>query len=105
MQLEARLKERQDEAMRKAVEKTAHKVQNARLVDHNREKTENSKMHFSTLEPEEEALAFYQRRFGKKGGCFLIDSVSFVLEMMEEAKEVECTPAQVVQMAIFFGIR
>ena len=105
LELEARLKERQDEAMRRAVEKTANHVQNARLVDYNREKTESSKMHFSTLEPEEEALVFYQKRFGKKGGSFLIDGVSFVLEMMqEEAKEIECTPAQVVQMALFFGI-
>ncbi|GMH99313.1 hypothetical protein TrST_g9163 [Triparma strigata] len=106
MLLEARIKERQDEAMKKAVEKTGQHVKNARLVDLNREKTEQSKMHFSHLDPEEEAIVYYRSRFGRSGGEFLVDSVSYILDMMqEEAKEVECSPAQVVQMAIFFGIK
>lgn len=49
---------------------------------------------------------YYRSRFGKSGGEFLVDSISYILDMMQdEAKEVECTPAQVVQMAIYFGIK
>ncbi|GMH93482.1 hypothetical protein TL16_g12641 [Triparma laevis f. inornata] len=106
MLLEARIKERQDDAIKKAVQKTGQHVKNARQIDLNREKTEQSKMHFSHLDPDEEAIVYYRSRFGKSGSEFLVDSISYILGMMqEEAKEVECTPAQVVQMAIYFGIK
>ena len=103
-ELDARLKERQDKAMAKALAGTSSHVVHANLGTKNRNKTIQQAIFFSAQEPQEEAVEFYQRRYGE-GADFLKYGVELVLrEMNEESNDVDVTPAQVLQMAIFFGI-
>ncbi|GMI40650.1 hypothetical protein TeGR_g8266 [Tetraparma gracilis] len=104
VELDARLKERQEKAMAAALDKTKAHVSHANLASSNREKTEKEKIYFSGLAPLDEAVEFYERRYGE-AERFLVAGPDFVLrEMNAEGGDVDVSPAQVIQMALFFGI-
>ena len=105
---DGRISERRRAAMERSVRSTEGNVRSARLREMNREKAERGNIKLSNANPEDEAYAFYRQRYGS-GDDFLKACANKVLEEIEVVTAtndaIQVTPAQVIQMSLFFGIR
>ena len=106
IELNSRLNRRQTMAMEKAIAMQAAHVKQAKLMEHNKGVAEAAKLYYSELPPAEECWVFYKTRYGE-GQTFLNDAVNMILDEINgtEGSVEGLTPAQVVQMALFFGIK
>ena len=104
--IDNRLKARQTLALEKALDKTKNNTALADLLESNRLAQLEHSVVYSELTPEEEATSFYAKRFGE-APRFQLNARTIILNEMihSETSDFNVTPAQVIQMALFFGIK